>query len=99
MSNDFVRIDLDTNQGEPPRSLYNSVKYLRQTREEVRKVRDWMLHSVSLSDYSVLETRFGLPVGTGSAIYTLVDGTLQVLDGTSSGYADELMARLGNSTT
>ena len=99
MSNDFIFINLDTNTGEPPRALYNAVKFLRQARDEINKVRDWGLHSISVSDYSVFETRFGIPVGKGASVFTLLDGTIQVLDGTSSGYADELMARIANSTT
>ena len=99
MANDLIVVDLDTNTGEPPRSLYNAVKFLRQARDEIKKVRDWGLHSISVSDYSVFETRFGIPVGKGAAVFTLLDGTLQVLDATSSGYADELMARIANSTT
>ena len=99
MANDLIVVDLDTNTGEPPRSLYNAVKFLRQARDEIKKVRDWGLHSISVSDYSVFETRFGIPVGKGASVFTLLDGTLQGLDGTSSGYADELMARIANSTT
>lgn len=100
MANDFIRIDLDTNPGEPPRSLYNCVKRLREAREEVNKVRDWMLHSTSLSGSTVaMAARFGIPAGTGGAVFTLLDGTLQVMDGTSSGYMDELLARLGNSSS
>lgn len=99
MSNDFIPLDLDTNPGEPPRALYNIAKNLRSVRDEVNKVRDWMLHSFTGTDYSALEARFGIPTGTGAAVFTLIDGTLQVLDGTSSGYCDEFLSRIGNSKT
>lgn len=99
MANDFIPYDLDTNPGEPPRSLHDALKQLRLARERVKTCRDWFLHSGSVSgSFTAASARFGLPSGTGDDVFALLDGTLQVLDGTSSGYANELMARLGNST-
>lgn len=99
MANDFIRIDLDTSPSEQSRTLFNALKDLRQGREELVRVREWMNHSISLSDYTVLETRFGLPAGTGSDAFLLVDGSLQALDGTSSGYVNDMLGRFGNSAS
>lgn len=96
MSDDFVRINVDQALGEPPRFLYTAVKGLRQARDDLQKARDWAVHSVSLSDYSVFETRFGLPVGSGAGIYTLIDGASQAMDGTTSGYINDLIGRVAS---
>lgn len=99
MANDFIKINLDANNGEPARALYDAVKQLRLARETLTKVRAWMLHSFSGNDYNVLETRFCIPAGSGADAFQLVDGTLQVLDGTSSGYANDLLGRVGSSSS
>lgn len=99
MANDFIKIDLDTSPSEQSRTLFNALKDLRQGREELLRVREWMNHSISVSDYTVLETRFGLPTGSGADAFLLVDGSLQALDGTSSGYVNDMLGRFGNNST
>jgi hypothetical protein len=34
MADDFIRINPDANDGEPPRALYDAIKSLRQAREQ-----------------------------------------------------------------
>lgn len=92
MPRDFIPITLD---GEPSRLLKSAIESLRAAKRDIEKVRGWMLHHQDGSVYTDLETAFGLPAGKGDDVFVLVDGALQVLDGSVSGYAKELMDRVG----
>lgn len=93
MARDFIAITLGT--GEAPLALKSAIESLRSARHDLEKVRGWMVHTNDGSVWSDLETKFGLPTGTGDDVFALVDGTFQVLNGTSSGYAAELIDRVG----
>lgn len=96
MAIDFIRIDLS---GQSESFLAQELKYainkLWEAREGIKKIHEWMVHSQDGVDYSQLETRFGLPTDSGSSVFTLVDGSLQAMDGTSSGYINDLLGRVG----
>lgn len=92
MARDFITITSDT---EGSHLLKNSIESLRSARATIAKVRGWMIHSNDGTVWTDLETRFGIPAGTGDDVFNLINGTLQVLDGTSSGYAAELIDRVG----
>lgn len=93
MAIDYIQITQDGTTG--PRELAEAIELLRKARHQVEKVRGWMVHTQDGSDWSDFGARFGIPPGDASTVFTLVDGTFQVLNGSASGYADELMTRLG----
>lgn len=94
MPRTYIPISL-AGEGEGPHLLNTAIASLRQARRDIEKVRERMLYLQDGSVWTDLEAHFGLPAGGGDDVFTLVDGTLQVLDGTSSGYALELTSRVG----
>lgn len=92
MAIDFISITLDGS--EAPLLLKSAIESLRVARRDLEKVRGWMIHSNDGAVWTGLETRFGLPADSGDTVFSLVDGTFQVLNGTTSGYASELIDRV-----
>lgn len=96
MAIDFIRIDLS---GQSESFLAQELKYtlnkLLEARLSLEKVRAWMVHNQDGSDYTSLEAAFGIGDGLGGDVFTLVDGSLQAMDGTSSGYINDLIGRVG----
>lgn len=95
MANDLIKIDRTDTAAIFSSDLKNAIELIRSARSSLERVRGYAVHSAADPDYSALETRFGVPTGTGSALFTLLDGSLQAMDGTSSGYIDELLSRVG----
>ena len=93
MAIDYIPITITGAEG--PNNLRDAIESLRKARHEIERIQGWMVHTQDGADWSALEQRFGLPPGVGGAVFTLIDGTLQVLNGASSGYAAELMGRVG----
>jgi len=94
MARDFIPIDLSSG-GEAPLALKSCIESLRVARRDIERVRGWMIHNNDGTVWTDLETKFGLPVGKGDDVFILLDGTFQVLNGVSSGYAAELIDRVG----
>lgn len=95
MANDLITVDRNNTSAIFAGDLKNAIEQLRTARAAVERVRGYALHSIGGADYSALETRFGVTTGSGSSLFTLLDGSLQAMDGTSSGYIDELLSRVG----
>lgn len=94
MANDYIQIDLSGN-FEASATLWGAIRSLREARGKLERCRDWAVHSTDGSNYAAVETLFRVPAGTGAALFLLLDGSLQAMDGTSSGYVDELVSRVG----
>lgn len=95
MANDFIAIDRNTTTAVFANDLKSAIEVLRSAQREILKIQGWMVHNFNGSDYSDLETKFGIATGLGDDVFVLIDGTKQVLDGTVSGYAKELIDRVG----
>lgn len=95
MANDLIPVDRTVSTAVFAGDLKSAIEQIRSARSALERVRDYALHSIDGTDYSGVETRFGVPTGSGGSLFTLLDGSLQALDGTSSGYVDELLARVG----
>lgn len=95
MSKDFIHIDLSTTTADGANPLKSCIEQLRSALNAVERIQGWMVHNNDGTDYTDLETKFGLPTGQGATVFTLVDGSLQVMNGTSSGYMKELIDRVG----
>lgn len=93
MARDFITITLSEKEG--PQLLNTAIASLRQALRDIQRVQGQMVHSNDGSVWTDLESKFGIPAGLGDDVFALVNGTLQVLDGTISGYAKELMDRVG----
>lgn len=92
MPRDFIPI---TTGSEASHLLKSAIESLRKARTDIEKVQGWMLHCQDGTTWTDLEEKFGLPAGKGDDVFLLIDGTLQVLNGGISGYAKELMDRVG----
>lgn len=96
MAIDFIRIDLS---GQSESFLAQELKFainkLFEARQTLQKVHGWMVHYQDGSDFANLEEAFGIGPGLGDDVFTLVDGSLQAMDGTSSGYINDLLGRVG----
>ena len=74
---------------------------LRQLRELIDRINDATQHSFTGSDYSVMETNFGLVTGTGNNTATLIglmatifNSNTDVVGATRLSQIDEYCARL-----
>src|SRR5215471_10784188 len=81
--------------------LVQCADLLRQLRELIDRVSDAKDHSFTGSDYSVMETNFGLVTGTGSNAATLIglmetifNTNTDVVGATRLSQLDEFCARL-----
>lgn len=89
---DYILISQNGQEG--PRELRSAIEALRDARRAIEKIQGWMVHSQDGDDWSQLAARFSVPEGQAATLFTLIDGTLQALNGTTSGYADELLERV-----
>lgn len=95
MAQDFIHIDLSTPSADGANPLKACIEQLRAALNSVERIQGWMVHSNDGAVWTDLEAKFGLPAGQGETVFTLVDGALQVMNGTSSGYMKELIDRVG----
>jgi hypothetical protein len=95
VANDLIYVDNTVTTAVYANELKNAVEAVRTAREKIKKIQGWMVHSFAGSDYSTVETRFGIATGLGDDVFLLIDGSLQAMDGTSSGYINDLIARVG----
>lgn len=94
MTIDYITIDT-VGTYEAPSTLWAAVKGLREARSKLERCRDWAIHSNDGSNYAAVETLFKVSTGSGPSLVLLLDGSLQAMDGTSSGYINELVSRVG----
>lgn len=84
MANDFIRADpTQTPQAQPYAGLLlGLVTALRNTIDQLDRVKAVMDHSNDGVSFTAIETLFGLPSGKGQTVYDLVNGTRGALGGT-----------------
>jgi hypothetical protein len=95
VARDFIHIDVGDSSADGANPLKACIEQLRAARGALERIQGWMVHSNDGSVWTDLETKFGLVAGNGSVVFTLIDGSLQAMDGTSSGYISELIDRVG----
>lgn len=78
MAATFVPIDSSRRLGQ---QLRRAVDVQRDALDAFNRVKNIMdTQGVDVTDYTPLEAQFGLPAGTGAAVYALVTGTLAAID-------------------
>lgn len=60
--------------------LRQAVHALKEARSDFREIKGVMETMIDGADYTLLETEFGLPTGTGQTTYNLVSGALTDMD-------------------
>ncbi len=94
MAIDYIPVDL-TGSPELPLLLRKTLYSLIEARRNVERLRGYMLHLNDGSNYTQIENKFAVPTGSGSALWLLVDGTKQQLDGSGGvGYAKDFIERV-----
>lgn len=94
MAIDYIPVDLAGNP-ELPLLLRKAVYSLIEARRNVERVRGYMVHLNDGSNFAQIEAKFAVPAGTGSDLFTLIDGTKQQLDGSGGvGYSKDLVERV-----
>lgn len=83
MAVDFIKVDPTlTPQAQPCGVLLlGLVAQLRNTIDQLDRVKAVMDHSNDGATFSAIETLFGLPAGKGQTVYDLVNGTSGALRG------------------
>ncbi len=90
MANNHVAVNTAVLRGA---SLQSLVFQLQQARGNLGQVKMVMDQCIDGSDYSALETLYGLPAGTGQTVYNIVAGAKSVME--SPGTLQQLIDYLG----
>lgn len=73
-------IGLPTGANRLSNSLLGACNTLAMGRDQIRLLKEAMDQMIDGSDYTMLETAFGLSTGNGQTVYNLVAGTLADLN-------------------
>lgn len=79
MALDFIKIDPTSSRGT---SLRNAISVLRQAEELLQRELDVMNHNQNGTDWTAIEALYGLAVGKGQPVFTLLNGTVGAFNGT-----------------
>ena len=82
MANDFVTVIVTTNNQANASQLKNFTLQAAQVYTTAIHIRNKMTHMYAGTDFTRLETEFGLPSNQGQAMFDLMNGIVGVLDGT-----------------
>jgi hypothetical protein len=74
MARDFIRINQTVNTATKASLLSQYILSLRQTMELGDRVKGILEHNTDGTDYTDVESLFGVPAGSGQAVYNLVLG-------------------------
>lgn len=72
--------------------LRQAVHALKEARSDFRELKATMETMIDASDYTLLETEFGLPTGQGQTVYNLVSGALTDMEASN---INQTVIRLG----
>lgn len=72
-TNDYIKIDTSTTTAIHAQRLKGGIRQLRQAYDEIIFIRRMMEHMTDETDFTTIEALFGLEVGKGAAVYTLVN--------------------------
>lgn len=96
MAADFILIERNNSAApffDDPINLSRQLRTLLQTAQSISDKGTRMVDGV---DYTLFETLYGLPAGTGQAYLNFVNGMINALHGTAqNGNAIEIMNRVG----
>lgn len=93
MPSDFIRVDQTTTTLRAGALLAALASQLRATRNLAAQVKGIMDHNVAASDYTALESLFGVTAGNGLTVYNLVAGALAAINASTD--AMTLIDRVG----
>lgn len=96
MAQDFIRVDTSISTATYASHLLSLINQTRSLIDLAEKLKGIMDHNIAASDYTDVESLFGLTVGNGSPVYNLVAGSLAAMKGTAqSSDALTLIDRVG----
>lgn len=98
MANDFIKLNRASAPAVFVNDLVNLPRELRAWVDKAEKIRDmgYRMFVADPVDFSAFETNYGIPTGSGQAVFDLINGTLGALAGTmQNANAEELMNRVG----
>lgn len=85
MANDFIPITIPSGDGQSQAQLLKTFCVsLSSVYGQAVALRDKMTHMNNPPDWTVLETKFGVPSGQGQAVFDLMNGAVQAMQGTST---------------
>jgi hypothetical protein len=73
---DYIKIDTTTTTGIHAGKLKQGIRQLRDAVDTLVFLRKLMEHMTDESDFTMIETLFGLEAGKGSIVYGLVNGAV-----------------------
>jgi hypothetical protein len=82
MANDFILITVNAQNQSQASQLKNLASVAAQVYSMAAAVRNKMTHMNTGSDFTRIETEFGLQPGTGQEVFDMVNGALNAMDGT-----------------
>ncbi len=82
MAIDFIHVDTTTTTATKARELLDLQRKLKDAYQQAQYVLALMGHMNNGSDFSLIETRFGLEAGKGQTVFDLVNGTKGSMEGT-----------------
>ena len=82
MANDFITIVVTQNNQAQASQLKGFTMQASQVYATAVQIRNKMTHMYSGTDFTRLETEFGLPSNQGQAMFDLMNGIVGVMDGT-----------------
>lgn len=78
MAKDFISINMQAPQAA---MLRNYITNLRAAYNAGAQVREMMTHMNDSTDFSAIETMFGVPAGSGQTVFDLVNGSTGAMVG------------------
>lgn len=81
MAKVFIKIDRTTTTAVYANELLSLVTQLRATINQLAKVKGIMDNNWATTDFADLETLFGVPTGSGQAVYALVRDSQKAITG------------------
>lgn len=84
MPKDFIQITRNDSAAIFSADLLQLITSLRHSQELLQKVKSRMDHCWATSDFADLEARFGVPTGSGGAVYALVRDSQKAINGAAT---------------
>lgn len=82
MAKDFIKIDTTLAGATHAGLLRSYIQSLRNAYEQGQRIRAIMSHNNDGSDFTPIAALFGLPSGSGQAVFDLVNGSIGAMEGT-----------------
>lgn len=96
MAADFIKIIRNDTAAPFAPEILSVVAQVRSAQETLLQIQAKGFRMFNGSDFSVFETNYGIPTGSGQAVFDLINGTVLALTGTAqNANAQELINRVG----